>query len=395
MNRFPLRLFFLFLLSLGFVFVLHSSILAASPIGQSHIPVCPGANNEGSVRCHARVVVDGSGKPDASVTPAGYEPAHFRGAYNVSGIATTPVTIAIVDAYDHPNIKSDLDKYNSQYGLPYFPTCTTPSGTGCFLKVNQNGQSSPLPRTNAGWALEIAMDVEVAHAMCENCKLILVEANSNSYTDLMTAVDRARLMGATVISNSYGSGEFAGETAYDSYFDHAGVAFTFSSGDSGYGAGYPAASRYVTAVGGTTLNLNGTSWASETVWSGAGSGCSAYEAKPAWQTDLGCSRRTIADVSADADPNTGAAVYDSVRYQGRKGWFKVGGTSLSAPLVAGVYALSGNTSGAANSIPYGHPSSLHDITTGSNGNCGTYLCTGATGYDGPTGLGTPNGSGAF
>jgi subtilase family serine protease len=167
-----------------------------------------------------------------------------------------------------------------------------------------------------------------------------------------------------------------------------------SSGDSGYGVEYPAASRYVTAVGGTTLKLSGNTRLTETVWSGSGSGCSAYEPKPSWQTDMGCGRRTVADVSADADPSTGAAEYDSTRYQGRSGWFQVGGTSLSAPLIGGVYAL-GNSAVNAGSYPYAHTSSLFDVTSGSNGSCGTYLCTGDAGFDGPTGLGTPNGTGGF
>jgi len=207
-------------------------------------------------------------------------------------------------------------------------------------------------------------------------------------------------MHADVISNSYGSGEFSGETSYDSHFNHPGIAITFSSGDNGYGVEYPASSKYVTAVGGTTLNLNSNStYNSETVWSGTGSGCSAFELKPTWQKDNLCSKRTVADVSADADPNTGAAVYDSVKFQGQSGWFKVGGTSLSSPLVAAVYALAGVPSGSsANSLPYssGNSTNLHDIVSGSNGSCrGTYLCTGVSGYDGPTGLGTPNGLAAF
>jgi hypothetical protein len=182
------------------------------------------------------------------------------------------------------------------------------------------------------------------------------------------------------------------------HFNHIGVPITFSSGDGGYGVEYPAASQYVTAVGGTTLNLNSNnSYKSESVWSGAGSGCSAYEPKPSWQKDSGCIRRTVADVAADADPNTGAAVYDTVRDQGRSGWFQVGGTSLASPLAAAVYALAGNASSTSDgSYPYAHTSALHDVTSGSNGSCGgSYLCTGVVGYDGPTGNGTPNGTAAF
>lgn len=387
-------------------------LFAATPVlaqpnlpqtAQDHVPVCPGPASPGSARCHARVVVDGQGKPQASTLPSGFGPAQFHGAYGSQTTVSTPTTIAIVDAYDHPNILSDLNTYSTTFNIPKLPACTvavSASSTPCFQKVDQRGGTN-YPQVNAGWALEIALDVEAAHAICQNCNILLVEADSNSYNNLMTAVDRAVAMNASVVSNSYGSGEFSGETAFDSHFNHPGIAITFSSGDGGYGVEYPAASQYVTAVGGTTLNLNSdNTYRSESVWNGAGSGCSAYETtKPVGQATLsGCTNRIVADVSADANPNTGAAVYDSVRYQGRRGWFKVGGTSLSSPIIAGVYALSGNTTGSANSIPYSlfnYATNLHDVTTGSNGSCGSYLCTAVSGYDGPTGLGTPNGTGAF
>lgn len=363
----------------------------------NHAAVCPPGGS--GVRCHAQVVIDPNGSPHATTTPSGYGPAQFLGAYGLSGTSSSSPIIAIVDAYDQPNIKSDLDKYSSTFGIPTLPTCVGPiasSTVPCFQKINQNG-GTVYPATNAGWALEISLDVEAAHAVCQNCKILLTEANSSSFADLTTAVDQAVSQGAKVISNSYGASEFAGENTYDSHYNHPGLAITFSSGDSGYGTQYPAASPYVVAVGGTTLNLSGTTYLSESVWSGAGSGCST-ESKPSWQTDSGCAKRTIADVSADANPNTGAAVYDSVRYQGRRGWFQVGGTSLASPLVAATYALGGVPTGTeAGSLPYssGSASTLHDVTTGSNGNCGTYLCNGATGYDGPSGLGTPKGTGAF
>jgi subtilase family serine protease len=354
--------------------------------------VCPGAEAL-AARCHAQVVTDANGNPNATTSPTGYGPAQFQGAYSLpSATAGAGRTIAIVDAYDNPTIESDLAVYSSQYGLPQ---CTT--ANGCFQKVDQNGGTS-YPRKDSGWALEIALDVEVAHAICPNCKIVLVEAKTNSFANLGAAEDEAAALGANVISDSWGGSEFSQETssAYDGHFNHPGIAITVSSGDAGYGAEFPAASRYVTAVGGTTLNVNGSNArTSETVWNGAGSGCSAYESKPSWQTDSGCSRRTIADVSADADPATGASVYDTTRYQGQSGWFQVGGTSLSAPLIGAVYALAGNTV-TYGSYPYSHTSSLFDVTSGSNGNCGgSYLCTGVAGYDGPTGLGTPNGTGAF
>jgi subtilase family serine protease len=302
-------------------------------------------------------------------------------------------TVGIVDAYDDPNIESDLGVYSSHYGLP---VCST--ANGCFKKVDQTGGSS-YPRKNAGWALEISLDVEIVHALCPNCKILLVEAQSNSFANLVAAEDYAKAH-ANVVSNSWGGGEFSSETssAYDGHFSVTGKPITFSSGDSGFGVEYPAASQYVTAVGGTTLTLNANNTRrSETVWSGAGSGCSAYEPKPTWQKDAGCIRRTVTDVSADADPNTGAAVYDTVRYQGVSGWFQVGGTSLSSPIIAAVYALAGNAANTVDgSYPYAHTSSLFDVTSGSNGSCSpSYLCTGTGGYDGPTGNGTPVGTSAF
>jgi subtilase family serine protease len=373
--------------------VVATLLLSAAAMCASHKPVCPGPAAFGTARCNSNVVTQKNGNPHAASTPSGYGSVQFRTAYNptVSGSPTT--TIGIVDAYDDPNIESDLGVYSSTYGLP---SCTT--ANGCFKKVNQTGGTS-YPRKDAGWSLEIALDVEIAHAVCPNCKILLVEANSNSFANLIAAEDYA-IAHATIVSNSWGGGEFSSETtsAYDGHFNHIGHPITFSSGDGGYGVEYPAASQYVTAVGGTTLNLNSNNtYKSETVWSGAGSGCSAYEPKPTWQKDTGCVRRTVADVSADADPNTGAAVYDSVRYQGRSGWFQVGGTSLSSPLIAAAYALAGNAASTTDgSYPYGHTSSLHDVTSGSNASCGgSYLCTGKVGYDGPTGNGTPNGTTAF
>jgi len=367
---------------------------------ESHAPVCPGPTSFGSARCHAHVIVDQQGSPKALAAPAGYGPTQLH-VYTSQVNAPTRQTIAIVDAYDDPKIYNDLTKYSNTYHIPVLPQCAGPaasSATPCFQKINQNGGTS-YPASNAGWDLEISLDVEVAHAVCQNCNILLVEANSNSYNDLMAAVDQAAAQGATEISNSYGSSEFGGETSFDSHFNHPGIAITVSSGDSGYGAQYPSSSPYVTSVGGTTLRLSGTNYGSESAWSGGGSGCSVYESKPGWQQDQGCTNRASVDVAADADPNTGAAVYDSVRYQGRSGWFKVGGTSLSAPLVAGIYALAGGepagTQGA--SLPYtlGSAANLHDVVSGSNGNCTGYLCTAGVGYDGPTGLGSPNGLGAF
>lgn len=371
-----------------------------------HKEVC-GFKGDDVVRCHARVVTDDKGNPQVAPfasSPAGYGPAQFRGAYNLGGASSSGRILAIVDAFDHPNIKSDLDVYSSTFGLSILPDCSgliKDSLIPCFQKLAQDGSTNYPTVVDQSWALEIALDVEVAHAVCPDCKILLVEANDNTYGNLMSAIDQAVSQGAAVVSNSYGSGEFSSETFFDSHFKVPGIAFTFSSGDSGYGTGYPAASRYVTAVGGTTLYVNSdNSYNSEVVWSGTGSGCSLFESKPGWQTDR-CPRRTIADVSADADPNTGAAVYDTVSYFGQTGWFQVGGTSLSSPIIAAVYALKGVPTGVrANSLPYlNSPSTnLHDVIYGNNGGCNRrakYLCTARVGYDGPTGLGTPKGIDAF
>jgi subtilase family serine protease len=389
---------------LGFFVILAAFFLVTSNSfakEDNNARVCPGSMKD-SFRCHARVISDEKGNPKISIAPSGYGPLQFLKAYSLTGRTLVNQTIAIVDAYDQPSMLQDLNAYSKQFGIPTMSGCSVASGSvssPCFQKVNQNGGNS-YPNVNSGWALETSLDVEVVHAICQNCNILLVEANSASYYDLMAAVDRARLMGAKVISNSYGSDEFSSEGFFDSYFNYPGIAFTFSSGDSGYKSSYPAGSRYVTSVGGTTLNLDSNNnYLSETAWGGSGSGCSLYESKPSWQTDSFCANRTIADVSADADPGTGAAIYDSVRYQGKKGWFQVGGTSLSSPLIAGTYALSGNTGNSstyANSIPYSGTAFLRDVNFGSNGSCGgTYLCTSVVGYDGPTGLGTPNGTGGF
>jgi subtilase family serine protease len=375
-----------------FLRVLAAAVLLSATAFAGSKPVCPGPAAAGSARCHAHVQTDEKGNPNASSGPSGYGPSQFISAYGLPTNVTSAPTVAIVDAYDDPKIESDLGVFSSQFKLA---ACTT--ANGCFKKVNQTG-GTIYPQSNAGWALEIALDVETVHGICPNCKILLVEANSSSFADLLTAEDYAA-QHADVVSNSWGGSEFSSETGYDSHFNHMGIPITVSSGDSGYGVQYPASSQYVTAVGGTTLRLSGGTRTSETVWSGAGSGCSAYEPKPNWQKDTGCSHRTVADVAADADPNTGAAVYDSVRYQGRSGWFQVGGTSLAAPLIAAVYALAGNSSNTVyGSFPYSSSvaSGLYDVTSGSNGSCGgSYLCTGVAGYDGPTGNGTPKGTSAF
>ena len=325
--------------------------------------------------------------PDA--TPSGLSPANLISAYKLPS-GGSGQTVALVDAYNDPNAASDLGVYRSQYGLP---ACTAASG--CFRQVSQTGSTS-LPRSNSGWAGEESLDIDMVSAICPNCKIILVEAKSASDANLYAAENEAVALGAKFVSNSWGGSEYSGQTSDDSYFNHPGVAITVSSGDDATGASYPATSKYVTAVGGThlTTSSNSRGW-TESAWSDAGSGCSAYDAKPSWQNvTTNCSKRAEADVSAVADPATGVAVYQTY---GESGWVVYGGTSVASPIIASVYALAGTPASGSYpvSLAYSHTGSLFDVTSGSNGSCGAPICTAGSGWDGPTGLGTPDGTGAF
>ncbi|HEU5428809.1 MAG TPA: hypothetical protein VFU74_18155 [Actinocrinis sp.] len=377
-----------------------SATAAPAPHQVSVKHLCSAPSHRGQMACLALVRTDVKGvsahaiHPDA--TPGGYGPADLRSAYKLTGTGSSSETIAVVDAQDDPNAESDLASYRSQYGLS---ACTT--ANGCFRKVNQSGGTS-YPTADSGWAGEISLDLDMVSAIAPSAHILLVEANSANMNDLGAAENEAVALGAKFVSNSWGGPEDSSVSSSDSsYFNHPGVAITVSAGDSAYGAEYPATSQYVTAVGGTSLSTasNSRGW-SESVWhtsstEGTGSGCSAYIAKPSWQTDSGCSKRTEADVSAVADPATGVAVYDS--YQSG-GWQVYGGTSAASPIIASVYALAGtpgSTDRPAQYI-YQHTSSLFDVTSGSNGSCSpAYFCTAGAGYDGPTGWGTPNGLTAF
>ncbi|HEX5308759.1 MAG TPA: fibronectin type III domain-containing protein [Solirubrobacteraceae bacterium] len=333
-----------------------------------------------------------------------YDPSFLRSAYATPSAGGVGQTVAIVDAYDDPNAESDMAHYRSFFGLS---ACTT--ANGCFRKVNQSGAASPLPSHNSGWGQEISLDLDMVSAICESCHVVLVEASSNSMANLGASVNTAVKLGANVVTNSYGGSEYSSETSdTTSYFDHPGVAITAATGDSGYGVEFPAAAPTVTAVGGTSLyqeTNSGTRDATEEAWSGAGSGCSSYEPQQAWQlavvteyTLTGCYKRMIADVSADANPNTGVWVYDT--YGGNSGFEIFGGTSASTQIVGAVFALAGNApggSGEATAYPYSHIAALNYVHVGSNGKCGTYLCDAADSehFNGPTGLGTPNGVAAF
>jgi subtilase family serine protease len=403
--------------------------------------------------------------PAQTIGPAGgLTPSDLSTAYGFNSTATgSGQTVAIVDAFDDPTIESDLGTFDSNYGLP---ACTT--GNGCLTKVNQTGASSPLPTTNAGWAGEIALDVETVHSVCQSCKILLLEADDNSFANFDVAENEAANLKATEITNSFGAAGVP-STTDETAFNHPGVVITASTGDDGYysfdqfGAAnapaFPAAAGTVVAVGGTSLYLGqNATRQSETVWNdngtrdafqftlqqltgkvsalgATGGGCSTSIPAPAWQTHVtGWSQtacgpnRLPADVSSDADYLTGFDTFDTT---GGKGWTTIGGTSLASPTIAAMFALAGGAHGI--NYPaltlYGHlgTPSLHDVTVGGNGWCGgegaaacgnpngttagTVDCdfppTGSTpsvgdracdalgGYDGPTGVGTPNGLGAF
>jgi subtilase family serine protease len=363
--------------------------------------VCALPTDSLHVSCMAWIKVDAYGKAVVSPhAPIGLTPAKFHSAYNLPTTVTGKHKIAIIDAYRHPYIYGDVKHYVETFGLPKFRKCLSATQSNCFLVLNQNGKTSPLPAPNPDWATEIALDVQVAHAICQNCRIELIEANNNSFAALKAAVNTAARRGAEVISNSYGA--YGADCSGMSAYNKPNVAITVSAGDNGYQVACPAVLNTVVAVGGTTLTLNGDgSYNSETVWDGTGSGCSSTNPAQAWQTangnwaTIGCSGRGMNDVSADADPATGAAVYDSYGYGG---WVQVGGTSLSSPLIAGVYALAGNAPSFTypSQSVYGSPGSLHDVTSGSNGTCGGSLKSNAgVGFDLPTGMGSPNGLGAF
>jgi subtilase family serine protease len=395
-----------------------SQLAATVPVSVMNLG-CGGGATTVQVRCLGKTLGRG-GRLVLNSSPTGLRPADIQSAYGLSTAATTygkGSTIAIVDAQDDPTAEADLNVYRATFGLP---ACTT--ANGCFKKVNQSGAAAPLPAPDFGWAEEISLDLDTVSATCPNCNILLVEANSPQDSDLMAAVDTAaRFPNVVAISNSYGGSESATTRDLDSHLVHPGIAITAGAGDWGYGVSWPASSAYVTAVGGTTLTRasNSRGW-SETVWSGTGSGCSANEPKAGWQHDSGCGNRTVADVAAVANPSTGVAVYDSFNgcptdfvnqllcsllitlglKPGAAGWLQVGGTSLGTPLIAGAYGLARSSKVKATDYPardaYAHTSSLFDVTSGSNGSCGgSYLCTAGAGYDGPTGLGTPNGLGAF
>jgi hypothetical protein len=438
--------------------------------------------------------------PSGCLTPQNLRSAYFP-SEATEAPASEPQTVALVDAYNDPKAEADLQVYSKAFDLPAIHACGG-SESGCFEQVSQSGTGAlPFPKTEAareakeavceterskesklelkkreeacdelveaeGWAVEISTDIEVTHAICQNCKILLVEASAPVYTDLEEAEETAVRLGATEVSNSWGGAQ---EGSSGQTFDHPGTVITAAAGDDGYlnwteaeaaekaksegketgyfvGADYPASSPDVVAVGGTKLTMADGVRQSETVWNedpdpegenqgAGGGGCSeSFTAQP-WQqavpdwSKVGCgSKRAVADVSADADPYTGVAVYDSVPtiQEPATGevvnepleWWPIGGTSVASPIIGSMFALAGGAHDIAYPAQtlYSHlgSSALHDVTSGGNGACdgkyltcsgslgspldcgeGVLICNAATGYDGPTGVGTPDGIGAF
>jgi subtilase family serine protease len=344
------------------------------------------------------------GKAASASVPPGYGPAQLQQAYNLtfaSAFEGRTRTVAIVDAQDDPYALSDLSTYRSQFNLP--PICGARTTWDCvtFTKVNEKGETSPLPDADPGWSQEISVDLDMVSAICPNCNILLVEADAATVQDLSKAEDTAIDANPVSIGNSWGTTEWNTQTTDDKHFVHPGIAITAAAGDYGYGVQWPASSPDVIAVGGTTLTPAPGSrrgW-SETAWSGDGSGCSAVEPQPVWQSHVStlksvCAQRAMSDVAAVADPNTGVAVYDSYQLPG---WVVFGGTSVSTQIISAVYGLAfwPNTSTGASALYAASPRNFFDVTSGSDGTCGSDLCTASVGWDGPTGLGTPNGPAAF
>ncbi|HEX3826570.1 MAG TPA: S53 family peptidase [Sporichthyaceae bacterium] len=380
--------------------------------------VCSEKPQKGHFTCLSRRRTDTRRRSDLeALVPAvadpvvGYGPSDLQSAYNIPADAGSGATVAVIDAFDDPTAEADVGVYRAEFGLP---ACTT--ANGCFRKVGQTGGSPPAKDTT-GWAGETALDIDMVSAACPLCHILLVEATTDAESDLAAAAGwAAGQSGVRAVSNSYGGSETGSDTAYGAYYyNHPGVAMVAAAGDNGYGVEFPAASPYVIAVGGTSLTAvcggsTGTTCAtgqrpwSETVWNGlaaklgaTGSGCSAYEPKPAWQHDSGCSHRTVADIAADADPTTGVAVYDTTgsAEAGGPAWGEFGGTSAAGPVVAAMIAEA-NIANPSASYAYvaANASGLNGVTSGTDSQSGcspAYLCTAGIGYNGPTGQGTPNG----
>ncbi|TCO52298.1 putative Ig domain-containing protein [Actinocrispum wychmicini] len=358
---------------------------AAAASGPQLVPASCATAPAGKAKCQAmQLVLPAGARPAAAMSPT-----DLQKAYGVTGRKSGGTTVAIVDAFNDPHIERDLGDFRSHWSLP---ACT--KANGCLTVVGQDGTSTLPTGTDSGWATEMAIDVDAVSAVCPDCKILLVEGNTNDDNDLAAAVDSAVRLGAKIVSNSYTDHENAIPSGADTHYNHPGVAVLAATGDNGSESGaqaeFPASSPEVVAVGGTTLTASsGGRGFTETVWNGTGSGCSSLFAKPAYQNvTTTCAKRATSDISADADPNTGITIF----VNGATSQF--GGTSLATPIVAGIWALAGTPNSGDNpaSYPYAHPGNFFDVTSGSNGSCGTVICNAGQGWDGPTGLGTPNGT---
>ena len=370
-----------------------------APVAADSLPAnvkqeCPPPTSGETMSCLALVRTDVPGHIGLMTSaPAGFGPAQLASAYNLAPASASQgsgETVALVDAFDDPRAAADLATYRAQFGLP---PCSKTTGAGCLTKTTFSS-AAPLPRADKAWAAQESMDIDMVAAICPNCHILLAEAGSTFEPDL-EAVPSAKFV-------SYGFAEPENPAFFNNvamFEQQDGTAMVVAAGDSGYGAEYPASSQFVTAVGGTSLVQDaGTArgW-TESAWSDTSSGCSAEQFQPSWQSGVstGCPMREGNNVSAVADPETGVAFYDS--YQSG-GWGVGGGTNVASAIITAIYALAGKPTPGTypSSYPYLDPGGLNDITAGANGTCSPgSLCTAGPGYDGPTGLGSPNGIAAF
>jgi len=368
------------------------SALVMDRVADGAIPTAAACTNPSGKRCFAHVQA-AAGHVQPFDAPAGFGPADLQAAYQIPTTITGHPTIALIDAYGYSALESDLGTYRAQFGLP---PCTT--ANGCLTIVNQNGETSPLPGappSGDDWTLETALDVDMVSAACPSCNLLVIQADDDQGNGLEVAQGVAAQHNVAVISNSWGGPEQAGVslTAEETYFDQS-VPIFVAAGDNGYNDGgqgpdYPGTSAHTIAVGGTHLAKDSSArgW-TETAWSSGGSACSLSIAKPSYQTGTSCNFKATADIAAVGDPQTGMASYDSTN----GGWSVVGGTSAAAPIVAAIFAATGNASQTSGEFIMQNADKLNDVTSGNNGDCGGgILCNAGKGWDGPTGYGTPNG----
>ncbi|HWA92737.1 MAG TPA: hypothetical protein VG889_22075 [Rhizomicrobium sp.] len=364
--------------TVALLWLMLASAAAAQPVG-SDLHASP-----------AWMKTDRAGHPagDANAPVDGFTPSDLRDAYKIATDGSSDTVIAVIQPFGYRKAEADLGVYRATFGLP---ECTT--ANGCFKTFNQHGRQQDYRKQDVSWGIVSALMLDMASAMCPNCRLWLVEARDNYANHLARAVDTAAALGAHVIAIDYVGVANEQSYALDRHYTHSGVAVVAPLVDNINGTlPYPAASPHVTAVGGTFLTRDGSArgW-SETGGMNTG-GCTDFE-KPEWQTDSGCAKRTIGDVAAMATP--GAAIY-APRNKRRSRWYVYGGTAASAGIIAGIYGANGGTVTYGKTI-YDHPEALFDVTSGIDVHCNpvSYLCQSGPGYDGPTGLGTPNGIAAF